>query len=147
MLWFMKGGEKRSKLLKCHFFCSFCIENTPEQWEASLPIETAAGKNVSPRLSFHFRRSCGLRRKARWEPIVTQLGNSFLILQSASEGGWVSPKVPEKIIYLLQIDRVLTPPGGAEIYKLRPSFGPSRVIKHGKRKPPRKRGAGSASFS
>lgn len=96
MLWFVGEEKKRSKLLKCHYFCSFCIENTPGQWEASLPIETAAAKNVSPQLSFHFRRSCGLRRKARWEPIVAQLGNSFLILQSASEGGWVSPKVPEK---------------------------------------------------
>lgn len=81
-----RGGE-RSKLLKCHFFCSFCIENPRERRGARLPIETAAGKNVSPQLSFHFPRSCGLRRKARWEPIVAQLGNSFLILQSASEGG------------------------------------------------------------
>lgn len=58
----------------------------------------------------------------------------------------MSPKVPEKIIYLLQIDRVLPPPREARIYKLRPSFGPSRVIKHGKQKPPRKRGADSKCF-
>lgn len=48
----VRGGEKkRSKLLKCHYFCSFCIENTPDQWEASLPIETAS-KECLPAAEF-----------------------------------------------------------------------------------------------
>lgn len=78
----VQGEKKKTKVktFKMSLLRQFSIENAPQPWEASLPIETG-------RPSFHFGGSCGRAERRRGSPLSPQLGNRSPVLQ-AQPGGW-----------------------------------------------------------